>query len=60
MVAFAWALIKNPDFINKLKYNDINRSECDTSNYCIAVMYSGKTKCILNDKNPDLRILKML
>ncbi len=60
LMAFAGALIKDPDFINKLKCNEITKSECNTSNYCIAVMYSGKAKCILNDKNPDPRILKML
>jgi len=33
-VAFARALIKDPDFINKLKNNELSCSECDTSNYC--------------------------
>jgi 2,4-dienoyl-CoA reductase-like NADH-dependent reductase (Old Yellow Enzyme family) len=60
LVAFARALIKDPDFINKLRDNEITRSECDAGNYCIAVMYSGRTSCILNEKNPDPRILKML
>jgi 2,4-dienoyl-CoA reductase-like NADH-dependent reductase (Old Yellow Enzyme family) len=60
MVAIARALIKDPDFINKLKNKEISRSECDNCNYCIAVMYSQMARCILNDKNPDPKIKKML
>jgi len=60
MVALARALIKDPDFIKKLQENELSRSECDICNYCIAVMYSGAAACILNDKNPDPEILKML
>ena len=60
MVAFARALIKDPDFINKLKKKELSRSECDICNYCIAVMYSRMATCILNEENPDPRIRKML
>jgi 2,4-dienoyl-CoA reductase-like NADH-dependent reductase (Old Yellow Enzyme family) len=60
LVAFARALIKDPDFINKLRNNELIRSECDICNFCIAVMYSGMATCILNEKNPDPRIIKML
>jgi 2,4-dienoyl-CoA reductase-like NADH-dependent reductase (Old Yellow Enzyme family) len=60
MVAFARALIKDPDFINKLKNKELSRSECDICNYCIAVMYSQMATCIQNDKNPDPKIREML
>jgi 2,4-dienoyl-CoA reductase-like NADH-dependent reductase (Old Yellow Enzyme family) len=60
MVAIARALLKDPDFINKLKNKELARSECDNCNYCIAIMYSQMAKCILNDKNPDPKIKKML
>jgi 2,4-dienoyl-CoA reductase-like NADH-dependent reductase (Old Yellow Enzyme family) len=60
MVAFARALIKDPDFINKLKEKEFSRSECDTCNYCIAVMYSHKATCILNEEKPDPKIMEML
>ena len=60
MIAIARALIKDPDFINKLKNKELSRSECDNCNYCIAVMYSQMATCILNDKNPDPKIKKML
>jgi 2,4-dienoyl-CoA reductase-like NADH-dependent reductase (Old Yellow Enzyme family) len=59
-VALARALIKNPDFIKKLRLNELSRSECDTCNYCIAVMYSRMARCILNEENPDPMIRKML
>jgi 2,4-dienoyl-CoA reductase-like NADH-dependent reductase (Old Yellow Enzyme family) len=60
MVALARALIKDPDFINKLRCKEMSRSECDICNYCIAVMYSRAADCILNHTNPDPKIMKML
>lgn len=59
-VALARALIKDPDFIKKLQLNELSRSECDTCNYCIAVMYSQMATCILNEENPDPKIMNML
>jgi 2,4-dienoyl-CoA reductase-like NADH-dependent reductase (Old Yellow Enzyme family) len=59
MVAIARALIKDPDFINKLLHRELSRSSCDTCNYCIAVMYTRAVSCILNEpENP--KILEML
>jgi 2,4-dienoyl-CoA reductase-like NADH-dependent reductase (Old Yellow Enzyme family) len=60
MVAFARALIKDPDFIKKLHNKELSRSECDICNYCIAVMYSQMAVCIKNVENPDPKIQKML
>jgi len=60
MVAFARALIKDPDFVNKLKKMELSRSECDICNYCIAVMYSRKAACIQNEENLDPKIKEML
>jgi 2,4-dienoyl-CoA reductase-like NADH-dependent reductase (Old Yellow Enzyme family) len=60
MVAFARTLIKDPDFVNKLRKRELARSECDICNYCIAVMYSQAADCILNQENPDPGIKKML
>jgi 2,4-dienoyl-CoA reductase-like NADH-dependent reductase (Old Yellow Enzyme family) len=60
MVALARALIKDTDFINKLKTNEIKHSECDICNYCIAVMYSDSAICIQNIENPDPAIIKIL
>jgi 2,4-dienoyl-CoA reductase-like NADH-dependent reductase (Old Yellow Enzyme family) len=59
MVAMARALIKDPDFINKLLHRELSGSSCDTCNYCIAVMYTRAVSCIQNDvQNPE--ILEML
>jgi 2,4-dienoyl-CoA reductase-like NADH-dependent reductase (Old Yellow Enzyme family) len=60
LVAFARALIKDPDFINKLQHHELSRSACDICNYCIAVMYSQKAACIQNEEHPDPNIKKML
>jgi 2,4-dienoyl-CoA reductase-like NADH-dependent reductase (Old Yellow Enzyme family) len=59
LVAMARALIKDPDFVNKLLHRELSRSECDTCNYCIAVMYTHAVACIQNmEQNPE--ILEML
>jgi 2,4-dienoyl-CoA reductase-like NADH-dependent reductase (Old Yellow Enzyme family) len=60
LVAFARALIKDPDFIKKLQHNELSRSTCDICNYCIAVMYTNQAVCIQNieDLNPEIK--KML
>ncbi|MBE0639859.1 MAG: NADH:flavin oxidoreductase [Bacteroidales bacterium] len=50
-VAIARALIKDPDFINKIRNNEISRSSCDTSNHCIAVMYNGPFRCHQNEED---------
>lgn len=50
-LAIARALIKDPDFINKIMKNEIGRSSCDTSNHCIAVMYNGPFRCHQNEEN---------
>jgi 2,4-dienoyl-CoA reductase-like NADH-dependent reductase (Old Yellow Enzyme family) len=52
-VAIARALIRNPDFINKLLKEELQHSSCDTCNHCIAVMYNGPFNCIqLENKLP--------
>jgi 2,4-dienoyl-CoA reductase-like NADH-dependent reductase (Old Yellow Enzyme family) len=50
-VSFARPLIHDPGFINKLRSGEVLKSGCNHSNYCIAVMYSGKTKCYQNEDN---------
>ncbi len=47
-VAIARALIKDPDFIRKIRAEQGVHSTCDTCNYCIAVMYNGPFRCIQN------------
>lgn len=60
MVAIARALIKDTDFVNKLKYNELSKSECDICNYCIAVMYSRQAACIMNDKAISQKVKNMM
>jgi 2,4-dienoyl-CoA reductase-like NADH-dependent reductase (Old Yellow Enzyme family) len=50
-VQFARALIHDPWFIRKLRTGETERSGCLHSNYCIAVMYSGKMACFQNEKS---------
>lgn len=59
LVAFARALLKDPDFIKKLLNEELSCSSCDTCNYCIAVMYTHKVACIQNEMAQDY-IRKML
>ncbi len=59
MVAIARALIKDPDFVKKLRQRELSISTCDICNYCIAVMYTQKASCIQNEEaSPEIR--KML
>jgi 2,4-dienoyl-CoA reductase-like NADH-dependent reductase (Old Yellow Enzyme family) len=51
-VQIARALIHDPGFINKLKTGETLNSGCDTANYCIARMYSGKMVC--HQHEPDI------
>ncbi len=60
MVAIARALIKDTDFVKKLQNNELSRSECDICNYCIAVMYSRKAACIMNDQTISQKIKDMM
>lgn len=43
--SMARALINEPDFVNRLKRDSEARNQCDTSNYCIARMYSIEMAC---------------
>ncbi|MEO1653895.1 MAG: NADH:flavin oxidoreductase [Bacteroidota bacterium] len=47
-VAMARVLIKDPDFIQKIEKEDLQKSTCDTCNHCIAVIYNGPVECIQN------------
>jgi len=46
-IAFQLArpLIRDTDFINKIKKGEIEKSDCKHSNYCIGRMYSIEMKC---------------
>ena len=44
-VQMARALIRDTDFVNKLRNGDVERSECRHSNYCIGRMYTLEMKC---------------
>jgi 2,4-dienoyl-CoA reductase-like NADH-dependent reductase (Old Yellow Enzyme family) len=48
-VAMARALVRDPDFILRLKEENNTVSGCKHSNYCIAVMYSGEMACFQDD-----------
>jgi 2,4-dienoyl-CoA reductase-like NADH-dependent reductase (Old Yellow Enzyme family) len=54
-VQLARALIHDPSFINKLKSGEVTRSGCNHTNYCIAVMYSGKMACYQNEKSVPVK-----
>jgi 2,4-dienoyl-CoA reductase-like NADH-dependent reductase (Old Yellow Enzyme family) len=41
----ARALVRDTDFVNKLRSGEVERSECRHSNYCIGRMYSLEMRC---------------
>ena len=46
-IAMARALIHDPDFLIKLKANQIEKTECNRCNKCIVEMDRGGVKCVL-------------
>ena len=44
-VAMARALIREPDFVNRLRREEADRSPCDHCNYCAARIYSTSMAC---------------
>jgi 2,4-dienoyl-CoA reductase-like NADH-dependent reductase (Old Yellow Enzyme family) len=52
-VQIARALIHDPGFVNKLKSGEVVTSGCQTSNYCIARMYSGPMACLQHVAGAD-------
>lgn len=59
LVAIARALLKDPDFVQKMLNETLSKSSCDTCNYCIAKMYSQSVSCIQN-QDFDPKIAKLL
>lgn len=59
-VQMARALIREPDFVNKMKADKNARSTCDHSNYCIARMYSKEMACHNDIENLPQKLLKEL
>ena len=53
LVAMARALIKQPDFVNRMLNEEMNETTCDICNYCIAVMYSQQVACAQNIRLDD-------
>ena len=43
------ASIQDPDFVNRLRSGDIDRSPCDHCNRCVAAMDAGGVKCVSNE-----------
>jgi 2,4-dienoyl-CoA reductase-like NADH-dependent reductase (Old Yellow Enzyme family) len=48
-IGLARSLIQNTNFVNELHNQTIQRSGCTICNYCVAVMYSGKMRCFMDD-----------
>ncbi len=46
-IAMARALIHNPDFVNDLMENRVEKSECTRCNKCVVEMDRGGIKCVL-------------
>jgi len=43
------ATIQDPDFVKKLKSGEIEKSECDHCNRCVAAMDAGGVYCVSNE-----------
>lgn len=56
-IGLARALIQNPHFVNDLEQNLLQKSACTLCNYCVAVMYSGKMRCFMDDTTAPKHLL---
>lgn len=45
LIQMAHVLVKDPDFVNKMKADEHYHSTCKRSNYCVARMYTKEMKC---------------
>ncbi len=59
-VAMGRALIQDPGFIFKLKNQILDKTPCHHCNYCVAVMYSGKMRCYMNEENVPEELKKFI
>lgn len=50
-IAIARALIENPNFVNDLRNEVIEKSGCTICNYCVAKIYSGEMACHLHEEH---------
>lgn len=50
-IAMARALIRNTNFINELKNETANHSDCSICNYCVAKIYTGTMECHMNQSD---------
>ncbi len=50
-IAIARALIENPNFVNDLQNEVIEKSGCTICNYCVAKIYSDSMTCHLHENN---------
>lgn len=48
-VALGRATIRDPDFVRKLERGEIERSDCDHCNRCVAAMDAGGVRCLCRD-----------
>jgi 2,4-dienoyl-CoA reductase-like NADH-dependent reductase (Old Yellow Enzyme family) len=58
-IGLARALIQNTNFVNDLKQKVIQKSACTICNYCVAVMYSGKMRCFMDDTTAPKKLLEI-
>jgi 2,4-dienoyl-CoA reductase-like NADH-dependent reductase (Old Yellow Enzyme family) len=59
-VAIARALIENPNFVNDLRNETIQKSGCTTCNYCVAKMYTKEMTCQFHEKNLPLELTQKI
>lgn len=50
-MAFARALIENPNYINELREGLRQKSDCTICNYCVAKMYTEKMTCQFHEQD---------
>lgn len=57
-VAMARSLVRMPDFVNRMKNEELENCGCKHSNYCIARMYTLDMKCHQCEKNLPKQLVR--
>ncbi len=53
------AIVRDPDFVNKLQTEEINATDCDHCNRCVAEMANKGLVCTANTKGLKTKEYKL-
>jgi 2,4-dienoyl-CoA reductase-like NADH-dependent reductase (Old Yellow Enzyme family) len=49
------ALIADPDLVERMQRDEVERTRCNACNQCVAAMDAGGVRCVLDEPIADAR-----